>query len=150
MSWYMSIGDWSNDIVVEPLIKWGWGRYLAGIGEAPRITVYVQHALFDLAGARLEARLVHLLLWVVHQRGVGGGGGRGGAVRCRGQAHAPQGHHQSDPLHPTASAFQLRSLGRRRGIGPLSHCQATGRCIHSDAHIRRIREDRQTGKENSF
>ena len=93
--------------------------------------MHVQHAFFDLARARLEARLVHFLLGVVHQRGVCGGGGRGGGVRRPGQTHTPQGHCQSDPLHPPASPSQLSSLGRQPGIGPSPHCTARrGRARH--------------------
>lgn len=99
-------------------------RYLAGIGEAMPITVNVQHAFFDLARARLKARLVHFFLGVVYQRGVRGGGGRGGGVWRLGQIHTPQGHCQSDPLHPTASPFQLDSLGLQPGISPSSHYEA--------------------------
>lgn len=87
------------------------GPYLAGIGEAPAIAVHVQHAFFDLARARLEARLVHFLLGVVHQRGVRGSGGRGGCVRRPGQTHTAQGHQQIDPLHPPAFSHSAQQPG---------------------------------------
>lgn len=86
-------------------------RYLADISEAPPITVHMQHAFFDFTCARVEAWLVHFFLGVVHQRGVCGGGGRGGGVRRPGQTHTPQDHCQRDPLHPPASPSQLNSLG---------------------------------------
>lgn len=97
--------------------------YLADIGEAPPVAVHVQHTLLDLARARLEARLVHLLLGVVDQRGVGGGGGWSRGVRRPGQTRTSQDERQRDPLHPPASPSQLNSLGLRPCIGPFPHCK---------------------------
>lgn len=106
------------------------GRYLADIGEAPPVTVHVQHTLLDLARARLEAWLVHLLLGVVDQWGVGGGGGWSRGVRRPGQTRTSQDKRQRDPLHPPASPSQLNSLGLRPCIGPLPHCKARQGTAH--------------------
>lgn len=110
-------------MVSQRVGAWTW-RYLADIGEAPPVAVYVQHTLLDLARARLEAWLVHLLLGVVNQRGVGGGGGWSRGVRRPGQTRTSQDERQRDPLHPPASPSQLNSLGLRPCIGPLPHCKA--------------------------
>jgi len=118
--------------------------YLAGIGEAPPITVHVQHALFDLTRARLEAGLVRLLLGVVGERGVrgGGGGGRGGGgARRPAQTHTPQGHRESDPLHPPAPPPPPAPLSSAAwGDGPASAlhrtaCRGTySTCTHTHTH----------------
>lgn len=113
----------------------GGTRYLADIGEAPPVAVHVQHTLLDLARAWLKARLVHLLLGVVDQRGVSGGGGGGGGVRRPRQTRTPQDDCQREPLHPPASPSQLNSLGLQPCIGPLPHCKAKAR--HIRAYIKK-------------